>query len=176
MPGLDVHPQAYHPDCPRFALYQVNLEVIGRARCRGLRWDDVRRNRGTIALVFRGVIPFHHSPWLKFKLSSAHTQKILQIGMTTSLTTGTVVRSRHCQGFFFLIDQSGGESYRDVVVRLEPIIMELERQENVLVVGHQVSKFSFFSTSVTIFAWTGYTPVSVRTILLRVINRFVSLS
>lgn len=31
----------------------------------------------------------------------------------------------------------GGESYRDVVVRLEPVIMELERQENILVVGHQ---------------------------------------
>ena len=31
----------------------------------------------------------------------------------------------------------GGESYRDVVVRLEPVIMELERQENVLVVCHQ---------------------------------------
>ncbi|KAH9967908.1 bifunctional phosphatase [Russula dissimulans] len=31
----------------------------------------------------------------------------------------------------------GGESYRDVVLRLEPVIMELERQENVLVVGHQ---------------------------------------
>ncbi len=33
----------------------------------------------------------------------------------------------------------GGESYRDVVVRLEPVIMELERQENILIVGHQVS-------------------------------------
>jgi hypothetical protein len=32
----------------------------------------------------------------------------------------------------------GGESYRDVVVRLEPVIMELERQENVMVIGHQV--------------------------------------
>lgn len=31
----------------------------------------------------------------------------------------------------------GGESYRDVVTRLEPVIMELERQENVLVIGHQ---------------------------------------
>ncbi|KAG8861970.1 Fructose-2,6-bisphosphatase [Tulasnella sp. 330] len=31
----------------------------------------------------------------------------------------------------------GGESYRDVVVRLEPVIMELERHENILVIGHQ---------------------------------------
>lgn len=31
----------------------------------------------------------------------------------------------------------GGESYRDVVIRLEPIIMELERSENVLIVTHQ---------------------------------------
>lgn len=33
----------------------------------------------------------------------------------------------------------GGESYRDVVVRLEPVIMELERQGNILLVCHQVS-------------------------------------
>ena len=33
----------------------------------------------------------------------------------------------------------GGESYRDVVVRLEPVIMELERQENILIIGHQVN-------------------------------------
>lgn len=31
----------------------------------------------------------------------------------------------------------GGESYRDVVTRLEPIIMELERSEDVLIVTHQ---------------------------------------
>ncbi|KAF9782104.1 bifunctional 6-phosphofructo-2-kinase fructose-2,6-bisphosphate 2-phosphatase [Thelephora terrestris] len=31
----------------------------------------------------------------------------------------------------------GGESYRDVVVRLEPVIMELERQDNILIFGHQ---------------------------------------
>lgn len=31
----------------------------------------------------------------------------------------------------------GGESYRDVVVRLEPVIMELERSENILIIGHQ---------------------------------------
>ncbi|CAG8450815.1 12524_t:CDS:2 [Cetraspora pellucida] len=31
----------------------------------------------------------------------------------------------------------GGESYRDVVHRLEPVIMELERQQNILIIGHQ---------------------------------------
>jgi len=32
---------------------------------------------------------------------------------------------------------NGGESYEDLVARLEPVIMELERQGNVLVVSHQ---------------------------------------
>jgi broad specificity phosphatase PhoE len=31
----------------------------------------------------------------------------------------------------------GGESYQDLVSRLEPVIMELERQENVMVICHQ---------------------------------------
>ncbi|CEP19410.1 hypothetical protein [Parasitella parasitica] len=31
----------------------------------------------------------------------------------------------------------GGESYRDVVLRLEPVIMDLERQGNILIIGHQ---------------------------------------
>lgn len=31
----------------------------------------------------------------------------------------------------------GGESYKDLVLRLEPIIMELERQQNILIVAHQ---------------------------------------
>ncbi|KAF9139490.1 Fructose-2,6-bisphosphatase, partial [Linnemannia schmuckeri] len=30
-----------------------------------------------------------------------------------------------------------GESYRDVVQRLEPVLMDLERQDNVLIIGHQ---------------------------------------
>lgn len=29
-------------------------------------------------------------------------------------------------------------SYRDVVERLEPLILELEREDNVLVIAHQV--------------------------------------
>jgi 6-phosphofructo-2-kinase/fructose-2,6-biphosphatase 2 len=31
----------------------------------------------------------------------------------------------------------GGESYRDVVIRLESIIMELERSEDILIITHQ---------------------------------------
>lgn len=31
----------------------------------------------------------------------------------------------------------GGESYADLVDRIEPIIMELERQENILIIAHQ---------------------------------------
>ncbi|KAH0544645.1 hypothetical protein GP486_008502 [Trichoglossum hirsutum] len=31
----------------------------------------------------------------------------------------------------------GGESYRDVVIRLEPIIMEIERSENIMIIAHQ---------------------------------------
>ncbi|VDN95854.1 unnamed protein product, partial [Brugia pahangi] len=41
--------------------------------------------------------------------------------------------------FFFLnlYDKTKFKSYEDLVGRLEPVIMELERQSNVLVVSHQ---------------------------------------
>jgi broad specificity phosphatase PhoE len=46
----------------------------------------------------------------------------------------------------------GGESYRDVVVRLEPVIMELERQENILIIGHQVwIEFGCFGFQLTFY-------------------------
>jgi len=63
----------------------------------------------------------------------------------------------------------GGESYRDVVIRLEPVIMELERQENVLVVGHQVRAplRSWFPSPHCIgYSLTGYPPLSVRATLI----------
>ncbi|XP_067387835.1 6-phosphofructo-2-kinase/fructose-2,6-bisphosphatase 2 isoform X2 [Emydura macquarii macquarii] len=37
----------------------------------------------------------------------------------------------------YLYRYPGGESYQDLVQRLEPVIMELERQGNVLVIAHQ---------------------------------------
>ncbi|OBZ87846.1 Fructose-2,6-bisphosphatase [Choanephora cucurbitarum] len=33
----------------------------------------------------------------------------------------------------------GGESYRDLVLRLEPVIMDLERHENILIISHQAT-------------------------------------
>jgi 6-phosphofructo-2-kinase / fructose-2,6-biphosphatase 2 len=56
----------------------------------------------------------------------------------------------------------GGESYRDVVVRLEPVIMELERQENILIIGHQVSPPANIYTTQFITVFTvGYLTLSV---------------
>ena len=37
----------------------------------------------------------------------------------------------------FLYRYPNGESYEDLVARMEPVIMELERKENVVVIGHQ---------------------------------------
>ena len=42
-------------------------------------------------------------------------------------------------------NSTGGESYRDVVIRLEPVIMELERQENILIIGHQVGVSYYYT-------------------------------
>ena len=40
-----------------------------------------------------------------------------------------------------------GESYEDLVARLEPVIMELERQDSVLVIAHQaVNRYIFIFT------------------------------
>ena len=44
-------------------------------------------------------------------------------------------RARDQNKFFYRYPR--GESYEDLVVRLEPVMIELERQGNVLVVTHQ---------------------------------------
>ncbi|KAF9989673.1 Fructose-2,6-bisphosphatase, partial [Entomortierella chlamydospora] len=37
----------------------------------------------------------------------------------------------------YLYRYQDGESYKDVVARLEPVIMDLERQDDILIIGHQ---------------------------------------
>lgn len=60
--------------------------------------------------------------------------------MKTSSTIGIeVILSLLIVNMDYISIRLGGESYRDVVIRLEPVIMELERQENILIIGHQVS-------------------------------------
>jgi 6-phosphofructo-2-kinase/fructose-2,6-biphosphatase 2 len=65
-----------------------------------------------------------------------NTQTITQLGTTTSTTMSVADCDVHLAD---LAKQRyrGGESYRDVVVRLEPVIMELERQGDILLVCHQ---------------------------------------
>lgn len=66
----------------------------------------------------------------------------LDSGVCDGLTYGEI-EERYPQDFRARDDDKynyrylGGESYRDVVIRLEPIIMELERSENILIVTHQ---------------------------------------
>uniref|UniRef100_A0A914PPX0 6-phosphofructo-2-kinase n=1 Tax=Panagrolaimus davidi TaxID=227884 RepID=A0A914PPX0_9BILA len=48
---------------------------------------------------------------------------------------GSILVSANCKEEF--MKYSSGESYENLVVRLEPVIMELELQANVLVVSHQ---------------------------------------
>jgi len=63
----------------------------------------------------------------------------LPVGMSTSFCTGRffdlVIRFSPCS--CLLYRYPNGESYEDLVGRMEPVIMELERKENVVVVGHQ---------------------------------------
>jgi len=70
-------------------------------------------------------------------------------------TTGTEViviwgSNHHLHHIDAFVPSLGGESYRDVVVRLEPVIMELERQDNILIIGHQVRPSSGNQTNVVL--------------------------
>jgi 6-phosphofructo-2-kinase / fructose-2,6-biphosphatase 2 len=78
-------------------------------------------------------------------ISRQHTLRIMQTGMRTNSIIDIVVSG--CAEAWYSCNEIGGESYRDVVVRLEPVIMELERQENILIIGHQVC-YPFYLVSV----------------------------
>jgi 6-phosphofructo-2-kinase/fructose-2,6-biphosphatase 2 len=82
------------------------------------------------------------------------TLKTMPIVMRTNSITDIEVIARITLAFipYFNPSSQGGESYRDVVIRLEPVIMELERQENILIIGHQVCWAFFFEQYLTNFA------------------------
>ena len=133
--GLDIYSATNDSNCSRTSLCQTDMEISGRIGCRCLRWHDLRRNRSALFhLVF--VVCWRLNDHRK------STRTTLRI-VTTINSTIDIEVHRVRSGSLRMIDfvvlpHAGGESYRDVVVRLEPVIMELERQENVLVVGHQV--------------------------------------
>lgn len=80
--------------------------------------------------------------FLPFEKLSWKALDELDSGVCDSLTYGEIeqlypadFKSRDADKYNYRY--LGGESYRDVVIRLEPIIMELERSENILIVTHQ---------------------------------------
>jgi broad specificity phosphatase PhoE len=93
----------------------------------------------------------------KFSFSPLYRKLILKtmrIAMRTNSITDIEVIAQMTLTFipYFNPSSQGGESYRDVVIRLEPVIMELERQENILIIGHQVCWAFFFEQYLTNFA------------------------
>jgi broad specificity phosphatase PhoE len=74
----------------------------------------------------------------------------LRIVMRTNLIIATevlaVIPFATCFEYLIIV-VLGGESYRDIIIRLEPVIMELERQENILIIGHQVSTITTISAA-----------------------------
>lgn len=80
--------------------------------------------------------------FLKFSGSHQNYRKINLQGICEEMTYEEIqkkfpddFRARDQNKFFYRYPR--GESYEDLVVRLEPVMMELERQGNVLVVTHQ---------------------------------------
>lgn len=90
--------------------------------------------------------------WLKRTIQSAEhikapqerwkTLNEIDCGVCDSMTF-TAVKEKYPEEFTaraldkFMYRYPMGESYEDLVARLEPIIMELERKENVVVIAHQ---------------------------------------
>lgn len=61
-----------------------------------------------------------------------------------------------------------GESYKDVVERLEPLLVELEREENVLIVSHQAVCRCLLAFFKTVPRCTHVTPTYMHTNVHRV--------
>jgi 6-phosphofructo-2-kinase/fructose-2,6-biphosphatase 2 len=110
------------------------LDELDAGVCDGMTYEEIE------------VTSFSYRLTLQFTLTLFRLciQKIMLIEM---MINSIIVIEVNCQNDSCAQPQflPGGESYRDVVVRLEPVIMELERQENILIIGHQVSCCSLLS-------------------------------
>jgi 6-phosphofructo-2-kinase / fructose-2,6-biphosphatase 2 len=105
----------------------------------------VRRSAGTTKLTVwtstlkrtiqtARFLPFEKLEWKALdELDSGVCDGLTYAEIEAAYPADFVARDEDKYNYRYL----GGESYRDVVIRLEPIIMELERSENILIVTHQ---------------------------------------
>lgn len=140
-PGLDEYFEEDDSNCEFVTVWEVDVEEFGRIGCWSVRWNDLWRNRGK-GITLHSLSPNHR------------------------IEGRTLLQEYYPEDYNARDDDKfnyryrGGESYRDVVIRcvrsrssrslllywsqrafrchrLEPVILELERQENILVVCHQ---------------------------------------
>lgn len=130
-----------------------SLDELDAGVCDGMTYEEIEVCPPVLSTLFSACLALEALLFgpdtLGFCLNRNATLRTTPTETRTSSTTDTEVRStfQNCRcasseltflRCSVLFRSTGGESYRDVVVRLEPVIMELERQENILIIGHQV--------------------------------------
>lgn len=132
LPGMDINTPSNHTNWWGFGVSQADLEVFGWIRCGRLRRDDLWGNRGKpysyyIILRSEHAANRKNIPKTLRIATATNSTIVIEVGLISEVWKDNILKQ-----------SSGGESYRDVVVRLEPVIMELERQENIMIICHQV--------------------------------------
>nr|VWO99091.1 GTP-binding protein RHO1 [Ganoderma boninense] len=123
-------------DLPYSKLTWKSLDELDAGVCDGMTYEEIEVSSPPLQNLLHQKLSL-----VRQTVNSKHIPKTSPTEMRTSSTIATeacheVIAIRYSNRF-----RLGGESYRDVVVRLEPVIMELERQENILIIGHQVRCF-----------------------------------
>ena len=96
------------------------LDEIDAGLCDGMTYEEIE-------------VSARFMPFLIPDLGSNNIPMILPRETRTSFVRSQKIRMAHSLDYRY----RGGESYKDLVLRLEPIIMELERQQNIVIIGHQ---------------------------------------